>query len=302
MVEERTTVRFSRAFSTLRATTASIKNATLPEMPRTNSVCQTEQRAKRRVVIVAFVAIALVGSAVWSSAARGAEPDKPAAEQKADQKPARRAPINWSLLEGNRSASYTHTSIFGLEAQGTKFVYVFDRSGSMSDYGGKPLRAAKAELLKSLNELDEHNQFYIIFYNEEPRLFNAAGTSGRLVFATPENKQAANDFVTGIKADGGTNHLSALLAAIRLRPDVIFLLTDGEDKDDLNAEELDRIDRLNGGGASINVIQFGSAPRPNSSLVQLAKGNRGQSVFVDPAKLADHAAAHDIKALPIPAP
>ena len=66
--------------------------------------------------------------------------------------------------------------------------------------------------------------------------------------------------MNGVTADGGTNHLSALLAAIRLRPDVIFLLTDGEEKDDLNAEQLDRIDRQNGGGASINVIQFGMPP------------------------------------------
>jgi hypothetical protein len=166
---------------------------------------------------------------------------------------------------------------------------------------GKPLRAAKAELLRSLGELDEHNQFYVIFYNEDPRLFSAGG-GGRLVFATPENIQAAGDFISSITADGGTNHLSALLAAIKLRPDVIFLLTDGEDKDDLSAAQLDRIDRLNGGGAAINVIQFGSAPRPNSSLVELAKGNRGHHMFVDPSKLSDQSAARDPKAIPIPAP
>jgi von Willebrand factor type A domain len=222
---------------------------------------------------------------LFSAACLAEEPAKPA-----DQSPpAKRKPINWSLLE--HSGNYTRTKVFGLEAQGTKFVYVFDRSGSMGEDHGKPLKAAKAELLASLADLDEHNQFYIIFYNQEPRLFDGGPAKGQLVFATPENKQAATDFVNSITADGNTNHTSALMAAICLRPDVIFLLTDGEEKDDLTAADLDRIDRLNGGGASINVIQFAPTPRPGSSLVELAKSNRGQNVFIDPAKLPVRAAA-----------
>ena len=59
------------------------------------------------------------------------------------------------------SAGYARTKLFGLEAQGAKFVYVFDRSGSMGELGGKPLREAKKELLSSLNDLDQRQQFYI---------------------------------------------------------------------------------------------------------------------------------------------
>src|SRR5436190_256635 len=81
-------------------------------------------------------------------------------------------------------AGYARTKIFGLVGQGTKFVYVFDRSGSMSEHGGKPLRAAKAELTASLKDLDERHQFYIVFYNEESRLFQAGPVKGQLVFAT----------------------------------------------------------------------------------------------------------------------
>ena len=54
-----------------------------------------------------------------------------------------------------------------------------------------------------------------------------------------------------------------------------------------SAKDLDRIDRANGGAASINVIQFGAAPRPGSSLTTLAKENRGKSVFIDPNNLGD---------------
>ena len=72
-------------------------------------------------------------------------------------------------------------------------------------------------------------------------------------------------------ADGGTNHMSALIAALRLRPDVIFLLTDGEAKDDLSAERTKaHRPHQRRQSAKINVIQFAPEPRPSSSLVELA--------------------------------
>jgi von Willebrand factor type A domain len=178
-------------------------------------------------------------------------------------------------------AGYAHTKLFGLEAQGDKFVYVFDRSGSMGDDGGKPLREAKKQLLASLNDLDESSQFYLIFYNDQPRLFDLGTSQGRLIFATASNKRQAEDFISNISAGGGTDHMAALTAALRLRPDVIFLLTDGEQKDDPSKDDLKRIDRINGAGTIINVIQFADTPRPASSLIELAHENRGQHVFVD---------------------
>jgi hypothetical protein len=178
------------------------------------------------------------------------------------------------------ASSYSHANLFGIEAQGDKFVYVFDRSDSMGDAGGKPLREAKKQLIASLNDLDQRSQFYLIFYNDQPRLVDLT-SRGRLVFATESNKRQAEEFVSGIQASGGTDHMAALAAALRLQPDVIFLLTDGEEKDDPTPDDLKRIDRINGGGTQINVIQFADAPRPDSSLVKLAHQNRGKHVFVD---------------------
>jgi hypothetical protein len=175
----------------------------------------------------------------------------------------------------------THTTLFGIEAQGDKFVYVFDRSGSMGDAGGKPLREAKKQLIASLNDLDERSQFYLIFYNDQPRLFDLGTSRGHLTFATPANKRQAVDFISTVQAGGNTDHMAALTLALRLQPDVIFLLTDGEQQDDPTPDDLKRIDRLNGGATQINVIQFADAPRPESSLIKLAHQNRGKHVFVD---------------------
>ncbi len=165
-------------------------------------------------------------------------------------------------MRGAADGEYASTKLFGLEAQGSKFVYVFDRSGSMGEHKNLPLRRAKKELLASLSDLTDRQQFYIIFYNHEPKLFDPGAAKNQLVFATDANKQRAKQFVSSISADGGTDHVAALSIALRLHPDVIFLLTDGEAEDDPSPEDLKRLERLNSGEASINVIQFAAAPRP----------------------------------------
>ncbi|HYW78695.1 MAG TPA: hypothetical protein VE890_03925, partial [Thermoguttaceae bacterium] len=47
------------------------------------------------------------------------------------------------------------TGVFGIEGEGYKFVYVFDRSGSMGGAGRSALDAAKAELIQSLQSLEQ---------------------------------------------------------------------------------------------------------------------------------------------------
>jgi hypothetical protein len=181
------------------------------------------------------------------------------------------------LISGAAVTGQAHTSFFGVEAFGRRFAYVLDRSGSMGDPDNKPLSAAKQELLQSLARLADTHQFFLIFYNQEPTLFNPGGRRGRqLVFADDLNKEQARRFVQSVQALGGTRHYEALSRAIALRPDVIFLLTDGEPKDDLSAEELDRLTRSNGGIAQIHVVQFANTPYDGNSLVQLARENRGQ--------------------------
>jgi hypothetical protein len=123
------------------------------------------------------------------------------------------------------------TGIFGLEAQGNRFVYVFDRSASMGEPGGRPLAVAKQELLASLDALGENQQFHVIFYNERPVVFAPAAGRGRPIFASDENRQAARRFIAEIAAAGGTRHYEALAAAVRLAPDAIFVLTDATTDD-----------------------------------------------------------------------
>jgi von Willebrand factor type A domain len=176
------------------------------------------------------------------------------------------------------------TSMFGVSGVGFKFVYVLDRSASMGGSGEEALKAVKAELVKSLKNLDTVHQFQIVFYNEKPVVFNPSGVSGRLAFANQANKDRAARFVDSITADGGTNHDEALKLAIRLRPDVIFLLTDGDDPK-LSRSQLNQIRRM-AFGITIDTIEFGPGPKPEgkSFLATLAEENNGKYTYVDLAK------------------
>jgi hypothetical protein len=168
-----------------------------------------------------------------------------------------------------KSPGGIRTGIFGLEAKGNRFVYVFDRSASMGEPDGQPLAAAKRELIRSIDELGDVQQFYVIFYNDRLHVFSPAGNRGRLVFGTEENRRAARRFVGAVRADGGTRHAEALAAAFRLAPDVVFLLTDADAKDDLTDAELERLSRL-GSGSRCMVVQVGDESRRSPRLAELA--------------------------------
>jgi hypothetical protein len=187
-----------------------------------------------------------------------------------------------------KGKGYGRTQFFGVEAEGNKFVYVFDRSHSMASYDSIPMQAAKMELLSSIERLESQQQFYTVFYNHEPWLYEPPGSSrGRLQFATAENKALFREVLYRLRPDGGTRHMPGLEWAIKKRPDVIYLLTDGEEKDDLTNDELQRLCRMNSSGASIHVIQFTLESRPDSTLVQLAKRNRGKHTFIGIQRLID---------------
>jgi len=173
------------------------------------------------------------------------------------------------------------TGIFGLEARGNRFVYVFDRSASMAEPGGLPLARAKEELLRSIEQLGDVQQFYVIFYNDRMHLFTAAAARGRLVFGTAENKKSARRFVAAVQAAGGTRHAEPLLAALRLAPDAVFMLTDGDSGDDLTEEELRRVTAALGRARCL-IVQFGGDGVERSPrLARLAAASGGEYKVVD---------------------
>lgn len=182
------------------------------------------------------------------------------------------------------SPGVVETGVFGLEARGRRFVYVFDRSASMAEPEGRPLATAKEELLRSLERLGDAQQFHVIFYNHRLHLFAPVGRAGRPVFATEENRREARRFIEAVRADGGTRHAEALAAAFRLRPDVVFLLTDADAMDDLTADESARLERL-AGGAQVLLVRFAAGGAPSERLEALCARTGGRCLVIDPLAL-----------------
>jgi hypothetical protein len=173
--------------------------------------------------------------------------------------------------------------VFGVSGSGSRFVYVFDRSDSMNGYGGRPLRAAKRELVRSLESLSDRQQFQLIFYNDKPTPFRMSGVPLQMMAGEDTNKIAASRYIDSIMAFGATEHESALKMALRLGPDVIFFLTDARIPR-LSSSQLREIQRrADQSGTTIHAIEFGSDPASptDSFLRELAAMNQGKYRYID---------------------
>jgi hypothetical protein len=199
---------------------------------------------------------------------------------------------------GNGTGPGSATSMFGLRDEGSRIVYVFDRSESMNSVftltdgddsiSVTSLQAAKDELTKSINGLSDGGEFQMIFYNDAPMPFLDHYNKDGLSRADAKTKDLATQFIYRLVAERNTNHVDAVLMALELKPDVIYLLTDGEAKDDPTSSDLRRIGKLaRRSNTRINVIHFCYEERPNSSLVALAKRTQGQFKSIPIRSLVD---------------
>jgi hypothetical protein len=177
-------------------------------------------------------------------------------------------------------------SLFGITGNGNRIIYVIDRSDSMNGNGGRPLLAAKTELIHSLSALKQSQFFQFVLYNEEPRPYRGAASAGaavQMIQAEPAAIKRAQSYIETVDAFGGTNHVDALRLALRMRPDVIFFLTDGR-VPSLSDRELSEIARIaESYGTTIHGIEFGTAATTdsNSFITVLANATGGKYRYFD---------------------
>lgn len=111
----------------------------------------------------------------------------------------------WGVGEGQRARS---------------IVYVMDRSGSMSD----TFSLLQRELMRAIGSLERDQLFEVIWFNEgkPTELFS------RLRAATLENKEQAFGAIGRVVPSGQTEPLPAIRLGLSYKPDVLFLLSDGD--------------------------------------------------------------------------
>jgi uncharacterized protein (DUF58 family) len=176
-------------------------------------------------------------------------------------------------------------TFFDFDVTGRRVAFVCDRSGSMSEPEGRPMAAAKRGLMASLEALGNSQQFHLFFYSDRVTVYTPPGGPGRPMFADDETLRGVRRFVGSVSASGGTRHADALAAALAVAPDEIFFLTDGDPRDDLAADEFERLaGRL--GRTRLYIVQFagtGDGPPQSPLLAKLAASSGGGYRALSPA-------------------
>lgn len=163
------------------------------------------------------------------------------------------------------------SEFMGVRSQGRNVVYVIDFSGSMT---GDRFTHTRLELKRSIERLPEDGSFLVVFFDDG----FVAMPPGEMVAATPRNKSLAKSWIDSAATRGGTEPSQALAFALQLKPEAIFLMTDGEFADDALVEEA--IGHFNADQrTSINTIAFHD-PASQAELRKIAKENRGDYRYI----------------------
>lgn len=156
-----------------------------------------------------------------------------------------------------------------------EIVFVIDNSGSMS---GPSIEQARDSLALAISRLSPEDRFNVIRFDDTMTVHFPS-----LVAATPDKREDAIAFVRSLTADGGTEMLPALQAALRSQGPVadgalrqVVFLTDGAIG---NEEQLFNEISANRGEARVFTVGIGSAPN-TFFMTKAAQVGRGTFTLI----------------------
>lgn len=153
------------------------------------------------------------------------------------------------------------------------FIFVLDRSGSMS---GEPIAQARNALRACLRSLNPEDTFRILLFDDQTEWYKLEPG-----YASQAEIDQADLFLTQVEGRGGTEILGALEQVLRLPEDekrirYVVFLTDGA----VSTEERTLAQLRKKIGKS-RVFTFGIGPSVNRALLeQMAEAGRGQAEFL----------------------
>lgn len=160
-----------------------------------------------------------------------------------------------------------------------EIVFVIDNSGSMA---GPSMEQAKESLALAISRLKPEDRFNVVRFDDTMTVHFPS-----LVEATPDKREDAIAYVRGLTADGGTEMLPALEAALRTQGPVeagalrqVVFLTDGAIGNE--TQLFDEIQR-NRGDARVFTVGIGSAPNSHF-MTKAAEYGRGTFTLIGSEK------------------
>lgn len=170
-----------------------------------------------------------------------------------------------TFSSSGRSIPWTGGNPFQGYENAKSIVFVVDRSSSMRN--GK-LDAANGHMFDQLPKQKLGALFSIVYFNtsDEP-------LPGGLQAASKANIDNAKQWSDGIPPNGGTDPESAILTALKLKPEVIWILSDGG----FSPAIVQKIKQANSSNTVISTIGFFDDP---TTLKQIAEQNRGTYRYI----------------------
>jgi Ca-activated chloride channel family protein len=154
-----------------------------------------------------------------------------------------------------------------------EFIFVLDRSGSMS---GEPIVQARNALRACLRSLNGDDTFRVLLFDDQLEWYQPEGAR-----VSQQSVDAADAFLAQVDARGGTEIVAALQSSLELPADpartrFLVFLTDGAVSAD--ARTLEALRRKLG---SARIFTFGIGPSVNRALLaQMARFGRGEAEFL----------------------
>ena len=128
--------------------------------------------------------------------------------------------------DGTSLGPKSKATFFGAEAEGNRFVFVIDSSLSMK---GPRWEALCRELIRSIQTLSPDQKFFIIgFDSGEHPMFDLVPTKRAFLPPSTENLAKVAYWLESFQHGTATLPSKSIGIAMRLEPDAIFLLSDGE--------------------------------------------------------------------------
>jgi len=188
-----------------------------------------------------------------------------------------KAPTSRGNRHGAGNGLGTQPGFFGMTPpDASRVIFVVDGSRSMNHPHDSELktrfRRVKFELLKCITEMQPTQSFYVIFFSNEVLPMPATA----LQPAQPGYREPYLQWIGSVQSGGSpTDPRDALALALRMQPDVICFLTDGEFPKGVSRQLMSiRQDRT-----VIHTFAFGDT-LGEETLKTMAQNNRGEYRFV----------------------